>query len=72
MEGLPAARYPVPKTGGPSRSWGFESLSFRLSGTSMVPHSGVVEQERRAAVTREIAGSSPAAGAFTRPRGRRE
>jgi hypothetical protein len=42
----------------------FESCCLRLS------DSGVVELERRAVVTRESAGSIPAAGAFARPRGR--
>ena len=82
-------RYPVPKTGRPSRALGvrlpllppqggmaelerqrvanaqaattarrFESCCLRLS------RSGVVELGRRAVVTREIAGSIPAAGAF--------
>jgi hypothetical protein len=42
----------------------FESCCLRLS------DSGVVELGRRAVVTRESAGSIPAAGAFARPRGR--
>ena len=44
------------ENGWASRPWGFDSLSFRRL-------SGVVELARRAAVTREIAGSIPAAGA---------
>ncbi len=39
-------------------------------GRLLPPRSGVVELGRRAVVTRESAGSSPAAGAFVRPAGR--
>ena len=46
------------ENGWASRPWGFDSLSFRSL-------SGVVELARRAVVTREIAGSIPAAGVRT-------
>ena len=54
-------RYPVSKTGG-LRPWGFDSLSFRLSG-GMAEWKGSALLPRRAAC--RSAGSNPAASAFT-------